>query len=151
MQAKEQRASERERKKAARAQERAAKAHKQREKQAEKAKKDRLNEYWKEVAAQGWENNLQQLLKPNRTPPPGSYVGVYYNIVPSQCIYNQRVRCLKRKFRKEGRHPGLVAPTTGPPHITQPGFPPAQVEIGQYQNTNGVVFFAPGAVLPLRQ
>jgi hypothetical protein len=29
------------------------------------------------------------------------------------------------KISKEGRHPGLVAPTIGPPRIAQPGFPPA--------------------------
>jgi hypothetical protein len=142
-QAKEQRASERERKKAARVEERIAKAQKQREKQAEKAEKDRLNEYWKEVTKQGWGNHLQQLMKSDRALPPGSYVSVYYSTVPSQCIHNQCFRCLKQKFRKEGYHPSLVAPTTGPPCIAQPGFPPMQVGIGQYQNANDVVFFAP--------
>jgi hypothetical protein len=150
VQAKRQRALDRDSKKAVRAEEKATKVEKQYQKQEEKQEKDRLNDYWKDVAAQGWGNNLQKLVKSNRPPLPGSYVGRYCGTVPPQCIYNQRVRCLKLKFQKQGRHPGLVAPMTGPPSITQAGFPTSQLGINQYQNSEGVLFFAPGSGLPRR-
>jgi hypothetical protein len=77
-----QRALEKNKKKVVKAQEKAAKAQKHHEKQEEKGAKDWLNEYWKEVAAQGWGNNLQQLLKSNRPQAlSGSSVSVYWGTI----------------------------------------------------------------------
>ena len=112
--AKKQRALEQNKKKLVKAQEKAAKAQKHHEKQEEKGAKDWLNEYWKEVAAQGWGNKLQQLLKSNRPPLSGSYVSDNPPIV-----YLQPARLVLEVEISEGRHPGLAMVPLAPLRIHQ--------------------------------
>jgi hypothetical protein len=60
----------------------------------ERAAKAGETAYWKDVAARGWGNQLQAVMKSGVAPPPGSYTGVYLGDLPAWCIQNQR----RRKF-----------------------------------------------------
>jgi hypothetical protein len=44
-------------------------------------RKKRLDTYWKEVASNGWKNQLQDVMKSNAPPPPGAYEGKYYGSI----------------------------------------------------------------------
>jgi hypothetical protein len=77
-------------------------------------------EYWKDVAAKGWGDDLQRLMKSKQLPLLRAYTGMFCGQVPQVCIRNQRLHCLKRKLRKEGRDPNIVAASTPPPWAHQP-------------------------------
>jgi hypothetical protein len=76
------------------------------------AEKKRLDTYWKEVANNGWEDQLQAVMKSNALPPPGAYMGKYYGSVPAVCIHNQR----RRRFimlRKRATQAGHLLVSSG--------------------------------------
>jgi hypothetical protein len=58
-------------------QEKAKKAQKKQERTEAKEANQHYKDYWKEVAAKGWGNNLQLLMKSNEPPLPSMYLGVY--------------------------------------------------------------------------
>ena len=58
---------------------------------------------------------------------------------------------LEARILEASHHPGLIAPNASLFCIAQFGFPTTQIEIGQYQNLNGMVFFALTTMLLLLQ
>jgi len=73
----------------------------------ERAEKKRLDEYWKKVVQEGWDDKLHATIKSGVPRPPGAYKGVYVESVPQICIINQRMRAWKQRMRKAGRNPNV--------------------------------------------
>jgi hypothetical protein len=57
--------------------EKAEREKRKKHREEEQAAKVGETAYWKDVAARGWGNQLQAVMKSGVAPPPGSYTGVY--------------------------------------------------------------------------
>jgi hypothetical protein len=82
------------------------------QKDVDRSEKKRLDTYWKEVASNGWRDQLQVVMKSNVQPPPSAYKGKYCGSMLAVCIYNQR----RRRFimlRKRAAEAGHVLASSG--------------------------------------